>query len=196
MVLGKRPRSARPYLVLGIWYLVFGIWYLVFGIWYLVFGIWYLVFGIWYLVFGIWYLVFGIWYFAGMVFGTLPEPGVPTVGDTPAATPASPLDNPRAISSQNRCRCSRRHPDGRPGDRFPGRRTENGERRTENGERRTENGERRTENGERRTENGERRTENGERRTDCPLRLGLSADPPPPNSLRPRGRRRSSFRGN
>src|SRR5665811_1594719 len=32
---------------------------------------------------------------------------VPTAADTPAATLASSLDCPRAIPSQNRCRCSR-----------------------------------------------------------------------------------------
>lgn len=38
----------------------------------------------------------------------------PTAGDTPAATPASSLDDPSAIASQNRCRCSRRAIGGRP----------------------------------------------------------------------------------
>ena len=42
----------------------------------------------------------------------------PTAGDTPAATPASSLDNPSAIASENRCRCSRRATGGRPGDRI------------------------------------------------------------------------------
>ena len=40
---------------------------------------------------------------------------VPTAGDTPAATAASSLDRPRATSSQNLCRCSRRPTGGRPG---------------------------------------------------------------------------------
>src|SRR5437763_12755639 len=45
----------------------------------------------------------------------------PTAGDTPAATAASTLDNPRAIAAQNRTRCSRRPAGGRPGDRNGGR---------------------------------------------------------------------------
>ena len=45
----------------------------------------------------------------------------PTAGDTPAATPAFSLDNPPAIPSQNRSRCSRRPTGGRPGDRIAGR---------------------------------------------------------------------------
>ena len=45
---------------------------------------------------------------------------VPTAGDTPATTPASSLDTPSAIASQNRCRCSCRATGGRPGDRIAG----------------------------------------------------------------------------
>lgn len=41
---------------------------------------------------------------------------VPTGGETPAATAASSLDSPAAISRQNRHRCSRCQTGGRPGE--------------------------------------------------------------------------------
>src|SRR5215207_6203561 len=44
----------------------------------------------------------------------------PTAGDTPASIPATSLEAPRAIASQNACRCSRRATGGRPGDRIGG----------------------------------------------------------------------------
>ncbi len=43
---------------------------------------------------------------------------VPIAGDTPAATPASSLERPRAIASQNFWRCSRRPTGSRPGGCF------------------------------------------------------------------------------
>src|SRR5438128_6486953 len=46
---------------------------------------------------------------------------VPTADDKPAAAAASSLDSPRAIASQNQCRCSRRQPGGRPGECIGGR---------------------------------------------------------------------------
>jgi hypothetical protein len=45
----------------------------------------------------------------------------PTAGDTPAATPAASLEDPRAIAAQNHCRRSRRPTGGRPGERIAGR---------------------------------------------------------------------------
>ncbi len=45
----------------------------------------------------------------------------PTAADTPTAAAASSLETPRAISTQKRCRCSRRPAGGRPGDRIAGR---------------------------------------------------------------------------
>jgi hypothetical protein len=43
----------------------------------------------------------------------------PTAADTPACTAASSLASPRAIASQNRCRCSRRPAVGRPATASP-----------------------------------------------------------------------------
>ena len=54
---------------------------------------------------------------------------VPTAGDTPAATAASSLDRPRATSSQNLCRCSRRPTGGQPGERIRRRRARSAPRR-------------------------------------------------------------------
>src|SRR5262249_21171222 len=45
----------------------------------------------------------------------------PTADENPTAAAASSLEAPAAIASQNFCRCSRRHPGGRPGERIRGR---------------------------------------------------------------------------
>src|SRR3954451_17146982 len=45
----------------------------------------------------------------------------PTADENPPAAAASSLEAPAAIASQNFCRCSRRHPGGRPGERISGR---------------------------------------------------------------------------
>ena len=53
----------------------------------------------------------------------------PTAGDTPAATADFSLDSPRATSSQNLCRCSRRPTVGRPGEHIGGRKARSDRRR-------------------------------------------------------------------